>query len=70
MTGDTAFDIQSALEAYKLPKGYRWVSFSFDGKSVIGILAHGLEDPAYEQVVCKDVSHAAKLVGAAVTALG
>lgn len=70
MTGDSAFDIQSALERQPLPKGYRWVSFAFDGRHVIGILARGLEDPAYEQVVCADVSHAAKPVSAAVQKLG
>lgn len=66
----TAYDILAALEAYNLPKGVRWINHCFDGEAVIATLAYGVEEPAYETVVCKDESQAGRTVNEALRKLG
>jgi hypothetical protein len=66
----SAFDIQAAMSAHRLPPQHRWVSFAFDGHHVIGILARGLEDPTYAQCACASEDEVARRVAETLKALG
>ncbi len=66
----SAYDIIAALDEVRLPKGARWVGHLFDGKNVVRILAVGLEEPDYKQVICDDPNKAAHLTAQALNELG
>lgn len=66
----SGFDIVSALQAVRLPKGVRWINSAFDGQNVIATLAYGLEEPIYALVTCDDESKAQAVVAKALIELG